>query len=146
MKKFNNLKENSMYRCKYFKIEELIDKETFEARGEKAWELLDDRALKALDLLREGLGKPLTLNNWLGGGTMDECGLRNPLTSTGSKYSQHKFGRGFDVHSKDFTAEQMRDYVRKNYKVLGITCIEKDTSWLHFDCRNCTPLLEVPFK
>lgn len=138
-----------MYKCKHFIIQELVDPETYKERGDKSWELLDERGLKALDALREGLGKPLTLNNWHLKGTLDECGLRNPITTTGSRFSQHKFGRGFDVHCKDISADKMREYVRKNYKALGITCIELNTpSWLHFDVRNVQQdtLLEVPFK
>ena len=42
-----------MYRCRHFSIDELVPKDIFEARGQLAWELLDSRILKAIDLIRD---------------------------------------------------------------------------------------------
>ena len=50
------------YKCDYFAIHELIPPSVYEARGEKAWELLDDRLLKTIDTLRDRFG-PATINN-----------------------------------------------------------------------------------
>ena len=83
------------YRPRYFELRELVPPDIFDARGEAAWELLDLRALVTLDALRERFG-PCIVNNWHVGGPLRESGLRNPLTSTGACYSQHKFGRAFD--------------------------------------------------
>ena len=51
-----------MYRCNHFAIHELVPRNIFKDRGEKAWELLDDRLLITLDRLRERYG-PMTVNN-----------------------------------------------------------------------------------
>lgn len=55
-----------MYKCSHFKIQELVPPAIFEARGEKAWELLDERLLITLDRLRDRFG-PITVNNWHSG-------------------------------------------------------------------------------
>nr|DAW62705.1 MAG TPA: peptidase [Caudoviricetes sp.] len=49
---------------KYFDIKELVPKEVYEELGEeKSLALLDSRALKALEEVREILGIPLICNN-----------------------------------------------------------------------------------
>jgi len=51
--------------------------------------------------------------------------------------SQHKFGRAGDSVPLETTAERIRRKMindPSHYKF--ITCIEKDVSWLHFDCGN----------
>ena len=45
-----------MYICKHFDIFELVPEEIFKGRGQKAWELLDDRLLITIDALRGHLG------------------------------------------------------------------------------------------
>ncbi len=37
-----------MFKCKHFGIKELVSKKVFSDRGNKAWALLDDRALRTL--------------------------------------------------------------------------------------------------
>ena len=129
-----------MYRCKHFDIKELVPPHIFEQRGEKAWELLDERALRTLDSLRDKFG-PITVNNWAFGGDRKWSGLRTPESPYYSETSQHSYGRAFDCifHKKE--AEEVRQYLLKNRDEFpAITSIELDVSWLHFDCRNCTPI------
>ena len=52
-----------MYKYNYFSIHELVPPHVFGQRGEKAWELLDERLLIILDQLRERFGS-MTLNNY----------------------------------------------------------------------------------
>jgi len=51
-----------MYKCDHFKIQELVSPGVYKDRGDKAWELLDDRLLMTLDKLRERYG-PIIVNN-----------------------------------------------------------------------------------
>ena len=134
------------YFCRHFKIEELVDPTILKEKGAVAcWDLLSERAVMALDMLRDDLGS-LTVNGVFNGQTFTESGLRSKDTATGAKLSQHKEGTAFDIKSKTHTAEQIRDHIRKNHARLGITRIEVDTpTWTHFDCK-VAPLLEVPFK
>jgi len=55
-----------MHICKHFKIQELVPPAVFDARGERAWELLDERMLITLDKLRERYG-PVTVNTGIRG-------------------------------------------------------------------------------
>lgn len=123
-------------KARYFRIEELVTREIFKARGEKAWELIDERVVITIDKLREKFG-PIIINTWHQGGVLDERGLRNFLHAEGTEYSQHKFGRACDCSFKAVTAEEVRQYVLKSYDEFPyITCVERDVSWFHFDVRN----------
>ncbi len=137
----------------YFAIEELVSRRTFNARGQKAWELLDWRALQTLEWLRENLGRA-TVNNWKWGGVYEQSGLRewefylqlkdvNNDDQAKKRYSgsrsQHKFGRGFDVKFADHTAEEVRQWIKENWEDSGFDwaiTLEEGVSWLHFDVRN----------
>jgi hypothetical protein len=125
-----------MYRCKHFKIEELVPRHVHEDRGNKAWYLLDTRSLQTLDALRDQFGS-LTVNNWCWGGNRQWSGLRTEASPYGSQYSQHRFGRAFDCISATVTAETMRQYIMSHPEEFPlITAIEVGVSWLHFDVRG----------
>ena len=80
-----------MYKCEHFAIHELVPPHVFEQRGEKAWELLDDRLLVTLDRLRERYGS-MTVNNYYWGSDREWSGLRTNDSPYYSPYSQHTFG------------------------------------------------------
>ena len=84
-----------MYICKHFKIQELVPPEVFKIRGEKAWELLDERALITLDAIRNRYGTTI-VNDYDNGGKRKWSGLRTSESPYFSPYSQHTFGRAFD--------------------------------------------------
>jgi len=125
-----------MYTCTHFGIKELVDKETYSIRGEKAWALLDERALRTLDKLRETFGSTI-VNDWSWGGSNQWRGLRTDKSKYYSPYSQHSFGRAFDCIFKHHTAEEVRNYIKENRDEFPyITSMEDGVSWLHFDVRN----------
>ena len=128
-----------MYKCTHFKIQELVPPAIFDKRGEKAWELIDDRVLITLDRLRERYG-PITVNNWHSGKDREWSGLRTPDSPYYSATSQHTFGRAADCIFHRTDAETVRrnilaDPDDKTFELIG--SIELGTSWLHFDVRNC---------
>jgi len=132
-----------MYKCKHFKIHELVPKKVYEDRGEKGWMLLDDRLLITLDKLRNAYGG-ITINNWFWGGDRQWSGLRTSDGPYYSPYSQHTFGRAADCIFKDTTAEEARQDILANPdnpKFRDIMSIELETSWLHFDVRNCNRIM-----
>ena len=125
-----------MFKCKHFGIKELVSKKVFSDRGNKAWALLDDRALRTLDALRERFGS-ITVNDWQWGGTNQYRGLREPDCQIGAAYSQHRFGRAFDCVFRDTTAQAVREFILDNPGEFPyLSAIEMGTSWLHFDVRN----------
>ena len=125
-----------MYKCKHFEIHELVPPHIYEKRGEKAWELLDERALITLDALRDRFGVA-TVNNYKFGGTRLWSGLRTPDSPYYSETSQHSLGKAFDVVFKYVQAEEVREFILNNRDLFPhVTGLELDVSWLHFDVRN----------
>jgi hypothetical protein len=122
---------------RYFKLEELVDRETFETLGEKAWDLFNPFALIALDDLREYFGVPITVNNWAKGGTMQWRGYRSTVCPIGAVHSQHRKGNAFDCTIKGHPAPEARAIIRayqENELLQHITRLEDKVSWVHFDC------------
>ena len=125
-----------MYKCEHFKIQELVPPQVYNDRGDLAWELLDDRALRTIDCLRADYGTCI-INNWSYGGERMWSGLRTVESPYYSPYSQHSFGRAFDCIFTKVTAEQIRqDIVQGRRFYPDISGMELNTSWLHVDVRN----------
>lgn len=126
------------YQCIHFTLEELVPKPVFDELGEKAWQLFDPRALYTLDCLREFFGS-LQCNNYKWGGPHQYRGFRPSTCEVGAKYSQHRFGRAFDLISKKIDACDLRSKIIENNRLFPyIAAIEDKVSWLHFDTRNCS--------
>lgn len=124
-----------------FTFQELVPKAIFELYQNDPLfliNLFDDRALRMLQKLRDKFG-PCTVNSWSWGGANQYRGYR-PLDCTiGAKRSQHKLGKAFDCSFKNFTAQQVRDYVLAHPQEFPyITAIEGQVSWFHFDVRTPT--------
>lgn len=123
----------------HFRIEELVSPEIFQARGEKAWELLRPDALAMLLEFRQKFG-PITVNDWHAGGQYKESGLRNCGTATGAKWSLHKFGAAWDMKFRTATPREVFDYTLKHVSEFPSCRVLEDAAdtptWLHADTRN----------
>lgn len=125
-----------MYKPRFFKVQELVPPAIYEARGEQALALLDDRVLLTLDQLRVQFGV-CTVNDWLWGGQYSQRGLRTPEAVEYSPTSQHSFGRAMDCHFAKVEAAEVRQWLLSHGdQCVHITFLEDDISWLHFDVRN----------
>jgi len=128
-----------MKASEHFDIKELVDPETYRTRGDKSIELIDNRIIDCVELLRKITGRSIVINNWHSGGQYRESGLRQANTGTGARFSQHKFGRAMDLKVNGIDCEEVRNIIRlhwNEFKQLGLTTIEKDTpTWVHIDCR-----------
>jgi hypothetical protein len=125
----------------HFYLDELVPKEIYMTFYEKSIMFLDPRTKDIIEGVRNYFGVPLIINNWWTGGNRHESGFRLPNTTTGALYSQHKFGRAFDmVFPAKTDYEKIRETIRERYdsfKKMGITTIETNTpTWLHCDCRQ----------
>jgi hypothetical protein len=126
-----------MYKCKYFKLHELVPSEIYHRYGDRAWEFLDDRLLMAIDNLRDHFGK-MTINNWFWGGDREWSGLRTPDSPYYSPTSQHTFGRAADCLFDGYSADYARKTILKNPLEFNyINAMEMGVDWLHIDVRNC---------
>ena len=128
-----------MYKCEHFSIHELVSPHVFHNRGEKAWQLLDERLLITLDKLRSRYGQ-MTVNNYYWGKDREWSGLRTSDSPYYSAFSQHSFGRAADCLFTSNSAETVRQDILANpgdddFKLIG--SLELGVSWLHFDVRNC---------
>ena len=95
-----------IYKCKYFKLQELVSPLVFNKYGEFAWSFFDAEILKDLDKIREHFGSALTINTWLFGGNTTQCGLRSNMDKmvkekTTLYCSAHTMGKAFDLHAYD---------------------------------------------
>ena len=130
-----------IYRPRYFSLEELVCPEIVEARGERAWELLDVYALVTLDQLRERFGK-MTVNDWHWDGQFKYSGLRPEGGSTGNWWSQHRFGRAFDIKPKETTPQEVHAEILKTQDKFPhlrvLEAIAATPTWVHFDTRGHT--------
>lgn len=131
---------------KFFKIQELVDKQTYTRWGENAWNFLDDKLLETILVIRRDILKvSLVCNDWCFGGKNQQRGLRTNLsplvkekTDRGVLYlSQHCMGKAVDFVSSKMSAEQMRKLIKQNEKKLPyMVRIEDGASaptWLHVD-------------
>ena len=130
-------------KSKYFIIEELVDRETFKKRGQKAWELIDPILIKMIDSIKEEFPKgTITINNWKWGGDREWSGLRTIKSSYYSSYSMHTFGKAVDMIFSDYTAEEVRNIIKtKKTSFDMIKGLESGISWLHIDIRNREEML-----
>lgn len=130
-----------MKQAVHFSIQELVDRTTYTARGNKAWQLIDDRLITVIDLLRDELGK-ITINNWQWGGDRQYSGLRTKDSPHHRDYSQHSFGRAVDMIFAEYTAQEVRDWLKANANYVCSKCdikgftVEEGVDWVHLDLRN----------
>ena len=131
---------------KHFKLEELVDKNTFETMGNKAWGFFTEDALFALDDLREFFNAHITINDWHRGGSMQWRGYRSPSCPIGAKSSQHRLGNAFDCTIQGHTAEEARAEIlahQDDELLKRIMRLEADKSWVHFDCKEVTNRIKL---
>ena len=130
---------------KYFGIKELVCPHVYEIWGESAWQFLDDRMLESLAFIREGLGKPIVVNNWAKGGQYSQRGLRCNTcilviekTDLRKVYlSAHIFGQAVDFNVVGMTAEEVRQWIIDHADELPHALrLEDGVSWVHMDVRN----------
>jgi len=130
-----------MYKCNHFRIYELVPPHIYAQFRAQAWQFMDDRLLKSLDILRDLYG-PIIINNYMHGGEREWSGLRTPNSPYYSPTSQHSFGRAADCLFRDTDVELVRKHIiSKTIPArIHITAVELGTSWLHIDCRNVEPV------
>ncbi|CAB4223380.1 hypothetical protein UFOVP1670_35 [uncultured Caudovirales phage] len=127
------------YRCRHFKLQELVGPAMFKTRGDRAWEMLDSGILITSDQLRDKFGA-ITINNWEEGGPFKESGLRDWDTSTGAQYSMHKMGKATDWKFQAADPQEVQAYVIAHPEEFPyLTTMENAAitkTWLHGDTRN----------
>lgn len=133
------------YIPKYFEPYELLPPELYtydmyvdESARERAYELIDERLLITIDIIRgEIIKAPLICNTWYQDGNRRYSGLRTKDCKIGVRESQHKLGKAVDLICNKYTAYQMRQKILDNQHLLPYPIrIERDVSWLHIDTKD----------
>jgi hypothetical protein len=132
---------------KYFKIHEFVGRLTYKIFGQRAWMFFSTNILKSLLIVRIGLNKSITVNNWFWGGKFSQRGLRTIFQQIaknafyrGKLYlSPHLFARAFDFDVKGMKANKVRTWIVKNGSLfpekirLEKTYKGKSINWVHMD-------------
>ena len=138
-----------MYKCKYFKIQELVSKLVYDKYCDFCWRFFSEEFKKDLDTIREFHGKSLTINDWcFGKSNFSQCGFRSNLDpmvkDKKTLYcSAHCMGKAVDLHSADNIKlfNDVKTLITQG-KLLTIKRLErkkkKKNGWVHVDCFETT--------
>lgn len=134
-----------MYKCKHFKVQELVSPQVYQKYGEFCWKFFSDLIKIDLDTIREYHGYGITINDWVfGGKNFTQCGFRSNLEpmvkSKNTLYcSAHCMAKAFDLHSSYSNYKLYTDIeTLKNKGLLkAVRRIESRKStkdgWVHID-------------
>jgi len=135
----------SKYIPKHFELQELVCPHVFKKYGDQCLQFLDPRLLKTLDIIREGIGKPIYINNWniegkdsQSGFRCIQCALVKKAIKDNTLYvSAHMEGQAVDFDIPGMTAEQVRAWIIAHQEILPYPVrLEADVSWVHLDVRE----------
>jgi len=131
----------------YFDIREFVDKTTYDRYKNRCWQFFSPRLLHTLIIIREELGRPITINNWHIGGKFQQRGLRTNVSPLVVKkhhlyLSAHLMGKAVDFDVKGLTAEDVRNWILDNSDLFQcklrlehkIAKTGNNISWVHIDC------------
>lgn len=126
--------------CKNFWLHEFIPPEIYEMSLRNSTLFIDQRLVKLVQFIRDRFNKPITINDWMDGGTFINSGYRSLLCEVGAHFSQHKFGRATDLKIDGVSPEEARRDIIANWNLFkektALTTLEAKTpTWLHVDVR-----------
>ena len=135
-----------MKKSKYFKIYEIVDKETFIHLGDVAWELVDWRIIETIDTLKEVFNQgTITINNYKWKGNRNWSGLRTKDSKYYSPTSMHSLsinkdgGRTFkavDCIFSHYTTKEVREYILSHQDEFPYIKRIEVANWIHLDLRE----------
>ena len=138
---------------KYFSIKELVSEEVYNKYRDDAWALFRTETLHCLLIIRIGIGKSITVNNWSYKKKyetkFDERGYRENLCDIVLKktkrriiyISGHVLGAAFDFTVKGMGAVDVRQWILKNENLfpckirLENKMNGEPINWVHFDTK-----------
>ncbi|MFA6128775.1 MAG: D-Ala-D-Ala carboxypeptidase family metallohydrolase [Bacteroidales bacterium] len=137
---------------KDFSLAEFVPPDIYEHFVDKSIWFIDPKIVQMAQFIRDRFGKPITINNYLTGGSYQYSAFRDSACTIGATNSQHRHGRAIDFRIQGMSPMEIRADIIKNfelYRASGLTAIEGGTpTWTHIDCRftNQDTLLIVPYK
>ena len=133
-----------MYKCKHFKIQELVSPIVYSQWGDKAWMFFDEDFLKDLDTIRGHWGRAIIVNNWANGGNLKQCGLRSNLDDLVKNkktlyLSAHCMGKAVDMHDTKGSNRALFNLVynlieqKRLKKIKRLENLVNTPTWIHAD-------------
>ena len=133
-----------MYKCKHFKIQELVSPIVYSQWGDKAWMFFDEDFLRDLDTIREHWGRAIIVNNWAKGGNLKQCGLRSNLDDLVKNkktlyLSAHCMGKAVDMHDSKGSNKALFNLVynlieqKRLKKIKRLENLVNPPTWVHAD-------------
>jgi len=126
----------------YFSIDELVCEHVYNKYGAKAWMFFDTELLIMLDTIRDRIGKPIYVNDWMVHGKYSQRGLRclkceivqDKIMSNEMYMSAHCLGKAANFDVEGLLAEEVRQWIVKNanwwpYHIR----LEANVNWVHLD-------------
>jgi hypothetical protein len=129
----------------YFELSELVCEHVWERFHNIAWGFFDSRLLITIDVLREKLGRPIYVNNWIEHGPFNERGFRciqcdlvkKAIKEKRLYVSPHMTGQAVDFDVQGMIAEEVRQWIITHKNLLPYPIrMERGVSWIHLDTRD----------
>jgi hypothetical protein len=124
---------------KDFPIHEFVPSAIYEHFVDKSIWFIDPKIVLMAQFIRDRFGKPVTINNYLSGGTFQYSAFRDNASTIGAENFQHRHGRAIDFRIQGMSPMEIRADIIKNfeqYRASRLTTIEGSTPTLtHIDCR-----------
>ena len=128
----------------YFGVKELVDPETYRKHGEGSLRFICPMLQETLLIIRRGIGKPITANDWAWGGKFTQRGLRHnnsPMVKRKNYLylSAHMFGKAIDFDVEGMSVKEVHDWILKNADLFPYqlrierTLKGKYLTWNHID-------------
>jgi len=126
----------------YFSLDELVCEDVFNTYGERAWMFFDSRLLIMLDTIRDRIGKPIFVNDWLIHGQHSQRGLRcfrcdivkAKIKADEMYMSAHCLGKAADFDVQGLIAEEVRQWIIQHQSWWPYPIrLEKSVTWVHID-------------
>lgn len=124
-----------------FKIQEFVPKDIYEKYGDTSWRFICPELFSLAETVKDFFdGAPVTINDWLWGGSLNYRGFRPPDCGVGAPLSAHKRGMAIDFDVRGVDSLQVQKDIEDNWPVFfsaGATAMEDGTEgWTHLSCEN----------
>jgi len=137
---------------KYFSIKELVSEKVYNTYKDNAWALFRTETLHCLLIMRVGIDRAFTVNNWSyvsEGVIYDERGYRENISDIAKGKTEkdllytsgHVLGCAFDFKVKGMSSEDVRVWILENSELfpckvrLENRMNGKPITWVHFDTK-----------
>jgi len=125
---------------KNFTLQEFVPQEVWLDYGSGSIRFLDSRLFELAQMFRDIYEKPITINDWMSGGSFNFSGFRPPDCTIGAPLSAHKMGRAIDIKIRGVSSADVIKNIIDNevlYFNAGLKAIELGTDgWVHLSVEN----------